>query len=228
MKLYANAVLRAIHIDCHASKVWESPQNSECVTILHRGKHTCVPIRRQNSSSLKITFQENPNLRPRQAAFQSAVNALKRGKSWEEIIEVTDNFININKVKNVKQKVRQEMHPSGVNFEAIGQLKSKLDERDPYYIYRVNDRKLNQKASYVFKTSKIQMQLTLSMDKDADGVLSKEYCFMDVKHNRCAGFKTFSIHVYHPMLRRLLTLATMECEDETTTTLTNFCFNEVL
>ena len=157
--------LRAIHIDCHASKVWESPRNSEFVTILHRGKHTCVPIRRQNSSSLKITFQENPNLCPRQAAFQSAVNALKRGKSWEEIIEVTDNFININKVKNVKQKVRQEMHPSGVNFEAIGQLKSKLDERDPYYIYRVNDRKLNQKASYVFKTSKIQMQLTLSMDK---------------------------------------------------------------
>ena len=72
------------------------------------------------------------------------------------------------------------------------------------------------------------MQLTLSMDKDADGVLSKEYCFMDVKHNRCAGFKTFSIYVYHPMLRRLLTLATMEYEDETTTTLTNFCFNEVL
>ena len=48
---------------------------------------------------------------------------------------------------------------------------------------------------------------------------------MDVKHNRCAGFKTFNIHV---MLRRLLTLAIMECEDETTTTLTNFCFNEVL
>ena len=68
------------------------------------------------------------------------------------------------------------------------------------------------------------------MGRDSEGILSKEYCFMDAKHNRCPGFKTFSIHVYHPMLRRLITLATMECEDETTDTLTKFwvLFNEVL
>lgn len=34
--------------------------------------------------------------------------------------------------------------------------------------------------------------------------------------------KTLSIHVYHPLLRRLATLATMECENETTETLTNY------
>ena len=180
----------ALHVNCHASKVWEFPQNSKYVTIIHRGKHTCVPIPKQDSSSLKSTFLENPNLRPRQAAFQCAVSALKAGKPWEEVIDVTDRFINTNLVKNVKQKVRQEMHPCGVNFEAIGQLKCKVNDRDPYYIYSVNDRKLNQSASYVFKTSKVQIKLALSMDKDADGVLSTEYCFMDVKHNRCVGFKS--------------------------------------
>ena len=67
-------------------------------------------------------------------------------------------------------------------------------------------------------------------DRHGDGILNKEYCFMDVKHNRCAGFKTFSIQVYHSLLRRVITLATMECEDETTDTLTQFwiLFNEVL
>ena len=220
----------AVHIPCPAKKVWEFPRNSNYVTVIHSGKHTCVPKPKQDSSKLKEAFLENPNLRPRQAAFQYAVNALKTGKSWEEVVEVTDRFINTNKVKNVKQKVRQDMHPSGFNFEAVGELKGRVTKRDPYYIYSVNDRKLNGQASYVFKMSKIQANLALSMDRDGDGILHGEYCFLDVKHNRCAGFKTFSIHVYHPMLRRLVTLATMECEDETTKTLTKFwlLFNEVL
>lgn len=53
---------------------------------------------------------------------------------------------------------------------------------------------------------------------------------MDVKHNRCSSLKTFSVHVYHSLLRKVITLATMECEDETTDTLTTFwtLFNEVL
>lgn len=214
--------LRASLIACHACKVWEFPRNSKCVYIIHSGKHTCVPKQRQDASKLKEAFLANPNLRPRQAAIHSAVNALKTGKGWEEVIDVTDRFIDTNKVKNAKQKVRQEMHPSGINFEAVGELKAKVTERDPYYVCCVNDRKLNGQASYVFKTSKIQASLALSMDKDGEGVLNNEYCFLDIKHNRCAGFKTFSIHVYHPMLRRLVTLATMECEDETTKTLTKF------
>ena len=44
------------------------------------------------------------------------------------------------------------MHPSGFNFEAVGQLKAKMDHKDPYYIYRVNDRKLNDDPSYVFNS----------------------------------------------------------------------------
>lgn len=222
--------VRAIHIDCPAVKVWEFPSNSHLVTIMHAGNHTCVAIPRQDSSKLETVFNENPDLRPRQAACKLAVNAIKAGKSWEEVIKITDTFINTNKVRNVKQKVRKSMHPSGVNFEAVGQLKSKVDDQDPYYIYRVNDRKLNQQKSYVFKTSRTQANIVLSMDRHREGILNKEYCFMDVKHNRCSGFKTFSVHVYHPLLRKVITLATMECEDETTDTFTKFwiLLNEVL
>ena len=105
-----------------------------------------------------------------------------------------------------------------------------MEETDPYYIYRVNDRKLNDHPSYVFKSSRVQATIALSMDQSCNGVLSKEYCFMDIKHSRCIGFKTFSVHVYHPVLRRIVTLATMECEDETTDTLATFwqLFNKVL
>ena len=161
--------LPAVHIDCPAIKVWEFPRNSKLVTIIHTGKHTCVAVPRQDFSKLETVFTENPDLRPGQAACKSTVNAIKAGKSWKEVIEITDTFINSNKVKNMKQKVRRDMHPSGVNFEAVGELKSKMDERDPFYIYRINDRKLNQQGSYVFKTSRTQAKIALCM---ADTVMA--------------------------------------------------------
>ena len=84
-------------------------------------------------------------------------------KSWKEVIEITYTFINSNKVKNMKQKIRCDMHPSGVNFEAVGELKLKMVERDPFYNYCMNDRKLNQQGSYVFKTSCTQAKIALCM-----------------------------------------------------------------
>lgn len=222
--------VHAVHIACYATKVWEFPRNSKLVTVIHSGKHTCVAVPKQEASKLETTFSDNPDLRPRQAACKSVVNAMKAGKSWDEVTNITDAFLNTITVKNMKQKVRKSMHPAGVNFEAVEQLKAKVDSRDPYYIYRINDRKLNEQESFVFKTSCTQAKIALSMDRHDEGILNKEYCFMDVKHNRCLTFKTFSIHVYHPMLRKIITLATMECEGETTDTLSKFwmLFNEVL
>jgi hypothetical protein len=58
---------------------WEFPRNSNEVTVIHSGKHTSVPKPRQDPVKLKEVFIDNPNLRPRLAAFQPAVNALKTG-----------------------------------------------------------------------------------------------------------------------------------------------------
>ena len=217
----------AQHIDCPATKVWEFPRNNDFLTVIHTGYHTCVAVSKPDSSKLEDIFNENPDLRPAQAACKSAVNAIKAGKSWDEVKQITDTFINLKKVKNVKQKIRKQMNPYGVNFEVLVHLKSKVDSQDPFYIYRIHDEQLQ---SFVFKTSRTQIKVALSMDRHTDGILSKEYCYMDVKHNRCHGFKTFSIHVYHPLLRKVITLATMECEKETTKTFTTFwnLFNEAL
>ena len=104
------------------------------------------------------------------------------------------------KVRNIKQRVRSELHPSGHNFEALAHLKARMDQEDPLYIYKMNDRRHNNKPSFVFKTSKIQAQLALAMDRDSNEILNKEYCFVDIEHNRCASFKTLAAHVYHPLL----------------------------
>ena len=116
--------IRAIHVDCPAVKVWEFPRNSNLVIILHTGNDTCVGQTLQGWKQCSMKIQT-------QAACKSAVNAMK-AKSFEEVIKITYTFINTNAVRNAKQKICIKMNPSGVNFEAVGQLKAKVDRQDPY------------------------------------------------------------------------------------------------
>ena len=70
-----------------------------------------------------------------------------------------------NLAKNIKQKVRKELHPVGHSFEAVRLLKSTLDEKDPLFVYEVNDNKFN---NYLCSTSKEKMQLAAKMNRDGD------------------------------------------------------------
>ena len=53
--------------------------------------------------------------------------------------------------------------------------------------------------SYVFKTSKLKVNLVRSMG-DNDHFLSHEYCYIDGKVNRCKDFPTITLSVYDPVL----------------------------
>ena len=52
------------------------------------------------------------------------------------------------------------------------------------------------------------------MDCDGDHFMNTEYCFFDGKWKRCRGLVTLSASVYHPLLRKQITLATIEAESE--------------
>jgi len=55
------------------------------------------------------------------------------------------------------------------------------------------------------------------MDQSKDHLLSEEVCFCDGKVKRCKGFVSLTASVYHPVLRKLIPLATTECEAENST-----------
>ena len=66
----------------------------------------------------------------------------------------------------------------------------KYNEKDKYLIYRVNNRALNNKPSYVFKSCEhIIAKMALAMDKNGDGILCKEYAYVDGKHDHYRGLK---------------------------------------
>ena len=50
---------------------------------------------------------------------------------------------------------------------AVAIIKNKIDTVDPFYIYKINDRKWNGSGTYVFKSSKTVAKIGLAMDRTA-------------------------------------------------------------
>ena len=127
--------------------------------------------------------------------------------------------------------MRQEIHPSGENFEAVVTLKQYCDKKDSLLIFKDNDRRSNPyKPSFVFKTSEDKMKTALNMDRNGENFLKEEYCFFDGKVKRCRDFVTLTAGVHHPLLKRQILLAVMETEQENSENIELFwtLFNEGL
>ena len=212
-------------VQCTARKIWEFDDATEKVTIFHYGVHSCIPTPKRNKDAyrkIEEAFRKNPKLKPKQMSVGSVVEAISEGRNWEEIDDISNNLLNEQHTRNLKKKAVSEANPHGHCFEALGILKAKTDQRDKFLIYKIDDRRLNGSASFVFKTSAFKARLCISMDRNSDTVLSKEYCHFDGKVNRCPGFTTLTASVYHPTLRRMITLATMETEGESEECVTIF------
>ena len=154
------------------------------------------------------------------------------GKDWNSIEETAQNVMDKRWLSNQKQKIKNFNEPHGHNFEAVARFKQYADQRDPFYIYTMNDRRGNpNKPSYVLKSSKLKAQFALNMDcTSSENKLSEEFCYFDGKVKRCRGLVSLTASVYHPILKKLIPLATMECEGENSNTVQLFweCFNEIL
>ena len=182
-------------IICQCKKIWEF--NEEEVVIYHYGFHNCIPKLNDpapnNNERLKEKLSKR-NATPQQAANETIVEVIENG-NLDDIDAVVDSVLDKQKLKNLRKKVINESQPLGHSFEAVSDLKSKISKKDKFYIYRLNDRKMNDKISYVFKTSEFLLQLAIDMDKDKDGMLNDEYAFFDGTFKRCPGYVTLACHV---------------------------------
>ena len=104
------------------------------------------------------------------------------------------------------------------------------DSWNPYYVYKLNNRCGNpEKPLFVFKTSKLKASFALNMDETKTH-FKQGIWFFDGKAKRRNSFVSLTARVYHPIIRKLVALATMECEKEDACNMQLFwnCFNEVL
>ena len=56
----------------------------------------------------------------------------------------------------------------------------------------------------------------------SENKLSEEFCYLDGKVKRCRGLVSLTASVYHPIPKKLIPLATMECEGENSNTVQLF------
>lgn len=218
------------YISCPARKVSEYPQGSAIATIYHIGTHTCTAIRKPElhaERDIEQFFKMHSKVKPSAVPTAQLTTMIREGKTWSEVEEVAEAMLDKNKVKNIKAKVVNSMHPHGHNFDAVAEIKKKTDEKDPYLIWKINNRHFNNgQGSLVFKMSKEKAEMCIQMDKEqSDHPLSKEFCFLDAVHSRCQGYKTLTLWVWHPALNELVNLATMECEEESSLIIQSFWNN---
>lgn len=114
------------------------------------------------------------------------MSSLRTEEDWEKVEKEATQLLDRKWIANQKQSVRQEIHPSGENFEAVVTFKQYCDKKDSLLIYKVNDRRGNpDRPSFVFKTSEEKMKAVLNMDRSGEHFLKDEYCFFDGKFKRC-------------------------------------------
>ena len=106
-----------------------------------------------------------------------------------------------------------------------------MDTVDPFYTYKINDRKWNGNGTYVFKSSQTAAEIALLMDKSARNTQFKDVvAHMDGLHSQAKGLITLTLWVTNPVSLITHCLACMDCERENTENVALFLrqFNEIL
>ena len=229
---------------CGARKAVEFDRVKKECTVWHIGRHVCSlkPTNPKTKALMKGRIKEaieSGNTLPAVQFARSEVEKKVRAGDFEGARADARLFSDQHLATRIQREVETEVRTSqggdvplnAHSFDAVGVQKEKTDKSDKFWIYEVNNSKLRHGTSdYVFKTSKVMAQVAINMDASGDHYLSKEVAFFDAAHKRVKDYKAFALWVYHPKLRRLMRIANMEMEGETTQDIAKFftLLNEVL
>ena len=212
----------AVFSPCYARKIVEFNDDTLEVTVKHIGTHVCTfnPVVAETCPPADEYMKTHPKAKPRVVQRQILLQALRTGTSVtkERLLDLASQVLDKTAIRNK----RQHMNASG-SIEPILVFKAQLVSVDRFFIYKVNDERSNDQPTYVFKTSKCLLELALQMDLTSNTILSKEYAFFDGKWRRVKGYLTIGLHVYHPLLMKIVRIASMDIKaTEDTKTIATF------
>lgn len=126
------------------------------VKVHHYGQHTCPSKMKTtgNIKKIKELITENPKIKPAEVQSSIVLSGIWGRLSWEALEKEATTVMNRKQIANIKQKMKSDSEPYGHNFEALVHFKEFCDKKDPFYLYKMNDRRGNTDLpSFVFKTS---------------------------------------------------------------------------
>lgn len=207
----------------------------QIVTVYHKGKHACtaikpLPLETSIADEASTFFASKTTIKPSQYTFERLRKTLKDDCDVSKVYETAESLFDVKKVKAVKQKTLHDLNQRGHSFDALAKIKEQSDKVDKYLLWKVIDGRFTEDGlTCVFRTSKEKLETILQMQQGLDGPLSKEYCFLDAEHDLCSNMKTINLIILHPTIREVTTLASMDCNEESVTSLSRFwnLLNEV-
>lgn len=109
----------------------------------------------------------------------------------------------------------------GLSFDALAKISEDIDKYHPYLVWKVRDGRLDG------NNCKEKLEITVQIKLGSQHSL--EDCFLDAEHDRVKSMKTKNLSVLHPTIKEIVTIASMECETESTETMCDYwkCLNEV-
>jgi hypothetical protein len=214
---------KGVRIHCGAVKLEEYDEISGEVVVYHIGKHICEerPNTKKNHDSMRAAISSHGHLGPKHIQRELITSKIRQ-HDWRGAAEIASALQDTRQLRYMKRKSGKHSVLDRNSMAVIGQLKSAMSSEKgwEYYIYEMNDGNMNNQENYVFKSSKVSAQLMLELEDG--GVLEGETVYFDGMHKRVSGYTTLTLWVYHPALRKLLRLATMEAKGENTKNITNF------
>ena len=179
--------------------------------VFHYGEHTCEAKAASNRPTdlVQKAVMADPNTKPTEIQSNAILSDLRRKKGWAEVKETVKRVTNIRSISNEKVKQKKVIQPTGQSYKAIREFQDYVSENDKYLIYEINEN-----LQYVFKTSKQKLLLAKEMKRDGNSYMNAEYCYFDGNFKRVKHFVSLTASVYHPLLCKQVTLATMECKHE--------------
>ena len=189
---------------CNARKY--TAKKGDSVYIFHFGRHSCEPkLKFESSSLVNEALMSTPNPTPSSIQSNVVLSSMRKRKAWEEVEKVALRAANRKSLENELSKQKKQ---KGSAFTAIKEYKTYTDDKDKFLINDVNENKAT-----VFKTS--VLKLDAAKDMCTEGLLlSGEVCCFDGNEKRTKLYTTLAASAYHPLLRKQVSLATMECPAE--------------
>ena len=133
--------------------------------LYHWGDHTCPlkPVIFKPVEDVRRTVSENLTLTPSQIRSNIMLSMMKQRRRTG--LQLKRRLLKHKKwISN--EKTWKNNKPHGHNFEGIAHFKQPSDSRDPYYIYKLNDRRGNpNKPSFIFIKQVKKASFALNMDK---------------------------------------------------------------
>ena len=208
----------AHEVECFGRKAVEIFPADKYMLLYHINWHSCSLKRLagKNDEYLTSISEKNPGLSAGDLTMQDMMEAMAGG-DIDEVYRRGSILADTRRLRYLQQKARGRGLAHGKDsLEALAKHTQIVSRRDHFLMYKSHMMPGSSTPTYVFKTSREAVSLAVEMDvaREKDSPMQQEEAYFDGQHSRCKGYVTLGLYTCIKAMKKIITLARMECASE--------------